>query len=150
MQKVINSVANIEAAVFSDAWNYESITDSLKQDYNGLIIIDENSNTFIGKDIKCEGEIAGYILYSLIMGEAELLRIAVSEENRKNGFASILMDTFFGKLREEKAEKLFLEVRADNVPAINLYKKCNFKEIAVRKNYYRNPASDAVIMEFDF
>ena len=43
-------------------------------------------------------------------------------------------------------ERLFLEVRSRNIPARKLYTAYGFKEIGVRKNYYKNPQDDAIIM----
>ena len=46
----------------------------------------------------------------------------------------------------ELVEKnITLEVRKDNIPAINLYKKFNFQEKAIRKGYYQG--TDGILME---
>ena len=94
---------------------------------------------------------------------AELQRIAVRKTCRRRGFADKLMERFTdivygndisGILLESPDNdqmsietRIILEVRAQNTPAINLYKKYSFKEISVRKNYYNNPVDDAIIME---
>lgn len=50
-----------------------------------------------------------------------------------------------------KVHKIFLEVCVHNQIAINLYKKFQFKEIGLRKNYYttKNGKEDALILVFD-
>ena len=51
-------------------------------------------------------------------------------------------------MEDEKIQKITLEVRRSNQIAISLYKKYDFKEISVRKNYYKNPTEDAVILQY--
>ena len=43
-------------------------------------------------------------------------------------------------------ETLFLEVRSKNLPAMKLYSALSFKQISIRKNYYKDPPDDAIIM----
>jgi ribosomal-protein-alanine N-acetyltransferase len=50
------------------------------------------------------------------------------------------------QLRNKGSICLVLEVRASNDPAIKLYEKLEFAQIGRRKNYYRNPKEDAIIM----
>jgi ribosomal protein S18 acetylase RimI-like enzyme len=50
---------------------------------------------------------------------------------------------------ERKAERVFLEVRADNPIAIGLYRSLGFLEIGVREGYYQPDNVDAVIMRLD-
>ena len=49
-------------------------------------------------------------------------------------------------LKTKGSHCLTLEVRASNGPAIALYEKLGFSEIGRRKNYYRNPREDALIL----
>ena len=53
----------------------------------------------------------------------------------------MLLDYLF----DEISKPVILEVRESNIPAINLYKKFNFMEIARREKYYEN--ENAIIME---
>jgi ribosomal-protein-alanine N-acetyltransferase len=82
----------------------------------------------------------------VIAGEGELMRIAVHPELRGRGLSRKLMDQLEETAREKGAEALTLEVRKSNRTAIELYKSYGFGEEAVRKNYYENPAEDALIM----
>ena len=89
----------------------------------------------------------GYIIYSDVQGEAELLRIAVDKRYRKRGIAQSLMQDMLDELVESGSEKVMLEVRAHNVAAVKLYKSFGFKDIFVRENYYHNPEDDALIFQ---
>lgn len=74
------------------------------------------------------------LAYSLIYDRLEIDYIYVLEKYRNNGIASVLLDYLFNKYDYSCT----LEVRIDNIPAINLYKKYQFKIVSIRKNYYKD------------
>ena len=92
------------------------------------------------------GTVAGFLILSNVAGEAEILEVAVSGRMRRCGIASELMDEISGWCIENGVERILLEVRVSNFPARAYYKKYGFAEDGVRKNYYRNPVEDAVLM----
>ncbi len=142
--ELARKIAKIEAETFSDAWSEESVHSTLSGSCNYVIYYCDSKAT-VFSDEKDAGEISGYILYSLVCGEAELLRIAVDSSMRKKGIANTMMEVFFSELKKNACEKIFLEVEDENVPAIKLYEKFHFKEIHRRKNYYQG--HDAIIMQ---
>ena len=74
-----------------------------------------------------------------------MFRIGTLPEKRRRGFARALMEHFLKS--EDGPEKVFLEVRAGNIPARSLYESLGFREISLRPHYYRDPVEDAVIYE---
>ena len=92
------------------------------------------------------GTVAGFLILSNVAGEAEILEVAVSENMRRRGIASELMEEISCWCMENGIERILLEVRVSNLPARAYYKKYDFAEDGVRKNYYRNPVEDAVLM----
>lgn len=86
-------------------------------------------------------EVVGYIYYSDIYDRAEINQIEILEIHRNCGKASKLIE----KMLELVEKNITLEVNKNNIPAINLYKKFNFKELALRKGYYNG--EDAILME---
>ena len=136
-EDLINQIAFLEREIFSDAWSAGLLKDTFKYDYNRLISRHDS------------GRLSGYIIYSVLSGEAELQRIAVNPADRRRGLASSLMDEMLADLKNTSTENVLLEVRAGNEPAIKLYEKYGFKEIAVRKNYYTDPDEDAVMMKLE-
>ena len=128
-------IARIESDNFPDAWDISSLESTFEYDCNHLVVE------------KIDGRIAGYIIYSDVQGDAELLRIAVDKRYRRQGIASKLMTGMLEELTEAGTDRVSLEVRAHNLPAVGLYKKFGFKDIFVRENYYRNPEDDAVIFQ---
>ena len=69
--------------------------------------------------------------------EAEILTLAVSPTERRNGLASFLLTKFMTKMKQVKVERIILEVDQNNKPALNLYKNFSFKKISERKAYYQ-------------
>ena len=89
--------------------------------------------------------IIGIIHINDIYDRYEINNIYVLPEHRKNKIASKLIDKIIKEAEENKKINITLEVRKDNIPAINLYKKYRFVEKAVRKGYYKG--IDGILME---
>ena len=88
------------------------------------------------------GLVIGYLSYSIMYEKAEINNIYVLSEYRSKGIGSKLIEHLLSMCKI--CENITLEVRKDNVNAINLYKKYGFKEVAIRKNYYNG--IDGILM----
>ena len=82
---------------------------------------------------------AGFVLARLAAGESEILTIAVARNWRRHGLGRELMEAVLRHLHGERAEALFLEVDETNQPAIALYRRLGFDEVARRPAYYDKP-----------
>ncbi len=98
--------------------------------------------TFLG--YKINQKIVAYLNYSVVLDEVNIGNIGVLKEYRNKKIASKLLEKL---ICDNAFCDIFLEVRESNLPAINLYKKFKFKQIATRKNYYKNPSENAVIFK---
>jgi ribosomal-protein-alanine N-acetyltransferase len=87
-----------------------------------------------------------YFIGRIIPPEGELYRIATAQRWRGRGVAYRLLDYAVKTSRGVGLETLFLEVRESNLAAISLYRSYGFREISKRKDYYRNPTENAIIM----
>ncbi|MCW6675891.1 ribosomal protein S18-alanine N-acetyltransferase [Aerococcaceae bacterium NML180378] len=89
----------------------------------------------------------GYLGLHRIMDEATINMIYILPSHRQKGLATDLLSFVLEQLAFREVKHLFLEVRARNIAAQRLYQKLKFQPLTVRKNYYQQPADDAVIMQ---
>lgn len=94
---------------------------------------------------KENNKIVGFISYDLIYERCELTQIEVLEQYRNKSIASNLLTHMINDCYTNNIINITLEVRIDNIIAINLYKKFGFKEVALRKGYYKG--IDGILME---
>jgi [ribosomal protein S18]-alanine N-acetyltransferase len=80
--------------------------------------------------------IAGFILYTLVAGEGEILTVATAPQWRRHGIGEMLVKAALSHLNAERAEAMFLEVGDSNQAALSLYRKHGFTEVGKRQNYY--------------
>ena len=95
-------------------------------------------------------KVSGYIIYYDTFDSFDLFEIAIEKEFQNKGLGNELLgktiDRMFGEEKYKSREKtVFLEVNENNFSAVKLYKKNNFKEISLRKNYY-GAGQNALIM----
>lgn len=130
----VSSVAALETICFSDPWSENSVSSELKNKLALWLVAEEN------------GTVAGYIGSQTCGEESDVMNVAVHPDFRRRGIAEALVNALVAELKAIGSHCLTLEVRASNVPAIALYEKMGFSEIGRRKNYYRNPREDALIL----
>lgn len=118
----------------TEKWSVESVKSAIKGRYSYVLIS------------KCSEIIAGFCAVTILGGDTlSIDSIAVMPEFRHNGAAQKMLDFAFYNLSPDIKECI-LEVRSQNIPAIKLYEKLGFSQNGLRKNYYRGPADDAVLM----
>ena len=86
-----------------------------------------------------------FLLGRAIAGEAELMTLAVAPESRRQGLGQALVEGFAAASRDRGASQAFLEVAADNVPAIALYHAAGWVRAGLRRRYY-GATTDAIVM----
>jgi len=93
-----------------------------------------------------DGKIVGMIVAWLIVDEVHVATIATHPDFRRQGIAKNLLSHALQHLSTEGAQSSFLEVRASNLAAQELYRKFGFEESGVRRRYYRDNDEDALLM----
>ena len=130
----VPQVAALEKQCFSDPWSEKSIASELVNDLAFWLVA-------------LEGEtVAGYVGSQTVLGESDMMNIAVHPDFRRQGIAEAMVDALITELHEQGSRCLTLEVRASNEPAKQLYRKLGFIPIGKRPNYYFNPREDALIL----
>ena len=92
------------------------------------------------------GPITGFVLFSVAADECEILSIAVEPAARRHGIARALVGAALRQAARAGAQRCFLEVRASNDAAQALYAACGFDVDGRRKDYYREPREDALLL----
>lgn len=134
----IKEIAQIERECFSDPWSEASLEEEL---YNPLA-------SFIVAQ-RPDGAVLGYAGFHAVMDEGYIDNIAVREDYRGQGIADDLLDVFV-RFGQAHLAFLTLEVRPSNEAAIQLYYKHGFAQVGRRKDYYKQPKEDAIIMTLEF
>ena len=134
----IAEIAQIERECFSDPWSEASLEEEL---YNPLC-------SFIVAQ-RPDGAVLGYAGLHAVMDEGYIDNIAVREDYRGQGIADDLLDVFV-RFGQAHLAFLTLEVRPSNQAAIQLYFKHGFAQVGRRKDYYKQPKEDAIIMTLEF
>ena len=87
--------------------------------------------TYVEKD-----KIIGFLLYSLIYDRIEIEQFEVITKERGKGIGDKLLKYLIEKYQDTDIKNITLEVKEDNIVAINLYEKYGFKNVSTREKYY--------------
>jgi ribosomal-protein-alanine acetyltransferase len=91
-------------------------------------------------------KVAGFAAFHRVLDEAELRNVAVLSSYRRRGVGRALLDEAHRRLRELGVKQVYLEVRAGNARAIQLYEAAGYRRESIRKDYYQGPQEDACVM----
>ena len=134
----IPQVAELEKLCFADPWSEMSIASELGNIWSYWLVAEDGDR------------VVGYIGTQSRIDETDVMNIAVHPDWRRRGIAQSLIECLVKELKNRGSHALMLEVRASNSSAIALYEKLGFSQVGCRRNYYRNPKEDALILRKDF
>lgn len=92
------------------------------------------------------GRIVGYSVAWFVADEGELANLAVAAGFRGRGFGTALLEAVLRDAAGQGVTAVYLEVRESNVAARKLYESRDFVEVGRRREYYRTPVEDALIL----
>lgn len=135
----------IQIASLKDLEKLIKVCSDYKNNFNRLydlntLLTSNMHQIFIYKE---KDMIIGFIILEITYETLSILHLYVKPEHRRKNIASLMLDYAISEC--DKAENIILEVRVDNIAAINLYKKFDFKIINIRKKYYNG--IDGYVME---
>lgn len=134
----IDAVAALEQACFSEPWSRQAVADELENPQAVLYVAEY------------EGQFAGYAGLRYVLDEAYLSNIAVVPSFRHRGVGRALLQAQKRFCSRRGCSLFTLEVRASNATAIGLYQSEGFVPVGRRKNFYKMPVEDAVLMTVFF
>ncbi|MEE2840398.1 MAG: ribosomal protein S18-alanine N-acetyltransferase [Acidobacteriota bacterium] len=128
-------VAHIEQGTFPDPWPLNSFHECLAFGHRCLVL-------------EQHGIIQAYGIMSIEIGSAHILNFCVRQELRQRGIGRQMLHHLVEVAERAQVEAIFLEVRASNHPAIQLYYTTGFVQVGVRKDYYPSGTGpeDALIL----
>jgi len=129
----VEQIAELERTCFSEPWSAEAILDSFR------------SGTVFFVALK-DGLVLGYVGIKPVLDEGYITNVAVFPEYRNSGVAKALMNRLDRFAKDRELSFITLEVRESNTPAISLYSRFGYKNEGLRKNFYRSPLENAIIM----
>ena len=130
----VRQIAELERLCFHDPWSENSIASELGNRLSvWLVALDED-------------KVVGYVGSQTVIDETDMMNIAVHPDYRNRGVATALIVELTQQLRMRGSKGLMLEVRESNSSAISLYDKHGFLQVGCRRNYYRNPRENALIL----
>ena len=134
-EKDIDIVLDIERQSNPFPWTIKNFKDCIEKGYYSLVL----------KEAK---QVIGFAILSVSTEESHLLNIGLTALRRGQGLGRELLEKMIMAAEVMGSKKIFLEVRVSNIIAIDLYKASGFKEIGLRKNYYRlkDGREDAILM----
>ena len=130
----VEQVAQLEKLCFSLPWSENAIAGELTNPLALWVVAQDGER------------VAGYIGSQSVMGEADMMNLAVYPEYRGQGIGEQLVLELIDKLSKNAVSSLTLEVRVSNAAAICLYEKLGFLQVGCRPNYYKAPKEDALIL----
>ena len=130
----VDSIAALERACFSEPWSREAILQELSNDTAHFWVA-----------LK-KGEVAGYLGMHGVLREGYIANLAVFEQYRQKGVATMLLKQAFAFCTKHDYVFLSLEVRPSNHKAVALYEKMGFQQVGIRKRFYRSPQEDGLIL----
>jgi ribosomal-protein-alanine N-acetyltransferase len=125
------AISALHAASFRRGWS--------EQEIEGLLI----ERAVIAHRAMIGARLVGFIISRLAADEAEILSVAVATRSQGRGLARQLLNLHLRRLAGLSARAVFLEVDEHNTPAIRLYTRAGFREVARRPNYYQGPGGKA-------
>lgn len=129
-------LAGMAARSQTGPWSAGQLLDSLKAGH-AITVLEQ------------DGHPIGFAVVQVALDEAELLEIVIDHPHQRHGWARRLLDHLQRQLRQQGVNRLLLEVREGNLPALSLYRQYGLTEFGRRRGYY--PAAggreDAILMD---
>lgn len=135
-EALLDDVLRVEKSAYSHPWTRGNFVDSLKAGYQVQALMGEDT-------------LLGYFVAMKGVEEVHLLNITVAPAFQGQGWAVLMLDALSVWSRGQDAKWLWLEVRASNARAIQVYERFGYRRVGERKNYYpagQGRREDAVVM----
>lgn len=131
----LDRIVFLEKESFPDPWS--------EQNFTYEIVENQFSQPYV---VTSDGHVIAYSVHWCFDIEAHLANFAVDQAYRRQNVGSYLLGFLISDILRRDIHSIYLEIRASNDAARNLYKKHGFREDGVRKHYYLKEKDDAILM----
>jgi len=135
----LDAVVAIERQAFRHPWSRDSFLKEITCECALNLVVR-------GDDTQYPHGVVAYLCSRLIHREMYILKLAVAQNWRRKGVASMLLKESFSRALEKAALTAILDVRRSNFPAISFYHKHGFQVVGSRPAYYSDTGEDALVM----
>ena len=129
-------VLEIEQACFEFPWTEEEFLQCLHQP-NCLGMVAEH-----------EGHVVGFVVYETPKNRLLITNIATSPDFQRHGIARKIIQKLIVKMVYQKRQKIAIEIRETNLPALVCFRALGFRAATVHKNFYENQSEDAYVLQY--
>jgi ribosomal-protein-alanine N-acetyltransferase len=131
----LRAVALVERQTYRYPWSEGIFRDCLLAGYQAIVL-----------DV--DGVLSGYAIMSIAAAEAHILNLCLHPRTQRRGYGRWLLHVLLDNARDSAVDRVFLEVRPSNQPALALYAQEGFQQIGIRPGYYQAEGGreDAVIL----
>ena len=137
-------VVEIEEVCGLSPWGWDSYHNEFSSGRDVIMLVAKISG---GRTAIAEGKgIVGFIVSRVIADELHVNNVAVRPEYQRLGIGGRLLRSALRHGANQGSKTAFLEVRSSNLAAQALYRHCGFRAAGRRRDYYRDPIEDALIM----
>lgn len=130
----LDAIVDLETGSFSDPWSRDAFAS---------LLLREDADVFVAE---VDERVVGYAVLWTTVDESELANVAVAPGLRRRGVGGRLVRRALEAAAARGAAAVYLEVRESNDAAARLYEGFGFRELTVRRDYYRRPTEDARVM----
>lgn len=131
-------MASLERECFSLPWSEEQCRRAFAQ------------KAFAAFGLQDQQELFAYVSLYHAVPEMEIINLAVRASLRRQGLGTRLLATVLQVARKMGIQRVLLEVRRGNLPAIALYESAGFREQGIRKHYYPDTGEDALVYAIEY
>lgn len=132
----LDAVMQVEQQAYAHPWLRANFHDALQYGYQAQLLLAEDT-------------LLGYFVAMRGVDEVHLLNLTVAPPYQRQGWAQVMLDALSIWARGQGGQWIWLEVRAGNLRAIEIYERGGFRRVGQRKSYYPNgdaPREDALVM----
>lgn len=132
----LEAVLRVEQQAYAQPWLRSNFLDSLSAGYQAQLLLADDT-------------LLGYFVAMKGVDEVHLLNLTVAPAHQRQGWARVMLDALALWARGQRADWLWLEVRAGNLRALQVYQAHGYRPMGRRKNYYpsaQGQREDALVM----